>query len=263
MCGVWRDCRRIHHWCDGKAQIQSCCQASQDRVRGDGEASLEGVSALDSCQQRSRSSSSRRNTQDHLHFPGRVSHTASTALIDDASSTRMLLLFPEYLGAIGNDNPLTAFLTSYLDMVEIPLGLLRAAREGDWQLHLASIRAMIPRCFVYDKANYARLMSYYYATMSRLPIDHQEVHQQYMQGGSSVQLGSQNPFGRITLDQTIEETVNRGTQTAVGAKGFSLNRAAVERYYLTSEYRSVYLRQLIKNGWTWNESPQSPRPTHA
>ncbi|KAJ8388288.1 hypothetical protein AAFF_G00135490 [Aldrovandia affinis] len=80
--------------------------------------------------------------------------------------------------------------------------------------------------------------------MSRLPIDHPEVHQQFMHGGFSVQLGSQNPFGRISVDQTIEETVNRDTQTAGGTKGFSLKRAAVERYYLTSEYRSNYLKQL-------------------
>ncbi|KAJ8413153.1 hypothetical protein AAFF_G00091490 [Aldrovandia affinis] len=65
-----------------------------------------------------------------------------------------------------------------------------------------------------------------------------------MQGSFSVQLGSQNPFSRIPVDQTIEETVNRDTQTAGGTKGFSLKRAAVERYYLTSEYRSNYLKQL-------------------
>ncbi|KAJ8367499.1 hypothetical protein AAFF_G00317220 [Aldrovandia affinis] len=80
--------------------------------------------------------------------------------------------------------------------------------------------------------------------MSRLPIDHPEVHQQFMHGGFSVQLRSQNPFGRIPVDQTIEETVNRDTQTARGTKGFSLKRAAVERYYLTSGYRSNYLKQL-------------------
>ena len=57
-------------------------------------------------------------------------------------------------------------------------------------------------------------------------------------------LGSQSPFGRIPVDQTIEKTVNRDTQTAGGTKGFSLKRAAVERYYLTSEYRSMYLKQL-------------------
>ena len=92
-------------------------------------------------------------------FHDEVSHTAST-----------LLLFQEYIGAIGNDNPWTAFRTSYLDMAEITLGLLGAAREGDWLLHLATIRAMIPWCVVYDKANYACFMSYYYATMLRLPL---------------------------------------------------------------------------------------------
>ena len=166
------------------------------------------------------------------NFQDAVSHTAPT-----------LLLFQENIGAIGNDNPLTAFRTSYLDMAEITLGLLGAAREGDWLLHLASIRAMIPWCVVYDKANYALILLYHNVTPS---IDHPEVHQQFMQGGFSVKLGIQNPFGRITVDQTIEETVNRDTQTAGGANGFSLNRDDVERYYLTSEYRSMYLRQLRK-----------------
>ena len=92
-------------------------------------------------------------------FQDAVSHTASTALMHDASSTRVLIMFQEYLGAIGNDNPLTAFWTSYLVRTEITLGLLSSAREGDWLLHLASIRAMIPWSFVYDKANYARFMS--------------------------------------------------------------------------------------------------------
>ena len=124
-------------------------------------------------------------------FHDEVSQTSFTALMDDVSCARMLLLFQEYLGAIGNDNPLTAFWTSHLDMAEITLGLLHAAREGDLLLHLASIRAMIPWCFVYDKVNYARFLSYYHATMSRLPIDHPEVHQQFMKGGFSVKLGSQ------------------------------------------------------------------------
>ncbi|KAJ8383303.1 hypothetical protein AAFF_G00222390 [Aldrovandia affinis] len=92
-----------------------------------------------------------------------------------------------------------------------------------------------------DKLNYARFLPHYYATMSCLPIDHPEVHQQFMHGGFSVQLGSQNPYGRIPVDQTIEETVNRDTQTAGGTKGFSLKQAAVEMYYLTSGYRSNYL----------------------
>ena len=123
-------------------------------------------------------------------FQDEVSQTSSTALMDYASCTRMLTLFQRYLGAIGNDNPLAAFWTSYLAMPDITLGLLRAAREGDWLLHLASIRTMIPWCFVYDRVNFARFMSLYYATISRLPTDHPEVNQQFMQGGCSVQIGS-------------------------------------------------------------------------
>ncbi|KAG0721648.1 hypothetical protein GWK47_046054 [Chionoecetes opilio] len=60
----------------------------------------------------------------------------------------------------------------------------------------------------------------------------------------SVQIGSKNPFGRIPVDQTIEETINKDTQNTRGHKGFRLKGGAVARYYLTSEYRSRYLRQL-------------------
>ena len=64
-------------------------------------------------------------------FQDEVSQTSFTVLMDDASCTRMLFRFQTYLGAIGSDNPLAAFWMSYLEMVEIMLGVLRAAREGD------------------------------------------------------------------------------------------------------------------------------------
>ncbi len=56
--------------------------------------------------------------------------------------------------------------------------------------------------------------------MSNLPSEHPDVHEYLEAGGFSVQLGSKNPFGRIPVDQTVEETVNRDTQTAGGTKGF-------------------------------------------
>ena len=106
---------------------------------------------------------------------------------------------------------------SHVDMVEVILGLIRAYRDGDWKLHLASIREMIPWCFAYDKLNYARYLPYYFAHMSRLAIDHPDVHEQFMQGqGFSVQLGGSNPFARIPVDQTVEETINKNTQTPGG-----------------------------------------------
>ena len=77
--------------------------------------------------------------------------------------------------------------------------------------------------------------------MLSLQTEHQETLQN---GGLSVQLGQSNPFGRISVDQTIEETVNKDTQTEGGTKGFSLKAGAISRYYLTAKYRSVCLRNL-------------------
>ena len=44
-----------------------------------------------------------------------------------------------------------------------------------------------------------------------------------------------NPFGKIPIDQTKEETANRDTQTPGGTKGFSLKPEAVSRYYNTAK----------------------------
>lgn len=133
---------------------------------------------------------------------------------------------------------------SYVDMVEVLLGLVRASREGNWQLHLLMIKEMIPWSFAYDRHNYARYLPVYYRDMARLEIDHPQDYNQFISGGFSVQLGPKNPFGRVPVDQAIKETTNRDTQAQGGTKGFSLNAGAVMRYYVTAEYRSTCLRNL-------------------
>ena len=156
-------------------------------------------------------------------------------------------LFQNYLSFLRSDAAsLAQFWMSYIDMVETLLHLIRSSREGSWLLHLYAIRAVLPLCFAYDRINYStntcysRYLSFYYAEMARLSIDHPDVHVQLENGGFSVQLGRQNPFDRIPVDQTIEEIVNKDTQTP----GCSLKPAALSRYYLTAEYRSTCLKQL-------------------
>jgi len=43
-------------------------------------------------------------------------------------------------------------------------------------------------------------------------------------GGFSVQIGDENPFGRVPVDQTCEETVNKDTQTAGAPKASVLKQ---------------------------------------
>jgi len=116
-------------------------------------------------------------------------------------------------------------------MVGILLEMIRASREGNWPLHLHAIRMMIPWCAAYDKVNYARYLSIYRAQMTRLEEEHPDIYHHMMEGGFSVQQSSPNPFGRVPVDQTLEETVNKDTQTAGSTKEFSLKSPTLTKYY--------------------------------
>ena len=60
-------------------------------------------------------------------------------------------------------------------MAEILLGLPKASREGNWELHVSTVRKMISWCFAYDKVNYARYLSSYLSEMSHLEEEHVEL----------------------------------------------------------------------------------------
>ena len=96
-------------------------------------------------------------------------------------------------------------------MVEIILGLVRASREGNWILHLAMTRAVISWLLAYDRLNYAKYLPVYYMAMLKLPTDHPEIYEHLKNGGMSVQFGAVNTFGRIPVEQAIEETANKDT----------------------------------------------------
>ena len=49
-------------------------------------------------------------------------------------------------------------------------------------------------------------------------------------GGYSIQIGPKKPVGRIPVDQTIEDTVNKDTQIVGGTKWFNLTAGTVRRY---------------------------------
>ena len=82
----------------------------------------------------------------------------------------VLQLFLSYSHHLRHSNgKLSKFWMSYVDMMEVLLGLIRATREGNWSMHLCSLRGIVPRCFAYDNINYARYLSAYLSGMSHLP----------------------------------------------------------------------------------------------
>ena len=80
--------------------------------------------------------------------------------------------------------------------------------------------------------------------MANLPVAHPSVYEAFSAGKFYVQLSSNNPFGRIPVDQATEVTVNKNTLTTGGTTKFSLKSGAVKHFYVTSDHRSTFLNQM-------------------
>ena len=80
--------------------------------------------------------------------------------------------------------------------------------------------------------------------MSSLKNIHPEVYEAFKNGFFPVQITRTSPLGCLPIDQALEVTVNRDTQTPGGTNRFSLKSGAVKSYYITSEHRSAFLGHL-------------------
>ena len=69
-------------------------------------------------------------------------HMTSTSSFDFVKRFKKYVEFLRY-----ENGKLSTFWLAYLDMVEIPLRLLRASWEGSWELYVSAIRSMIQWCF--------------------------------------------------------------------------------------------------------------------
>ena len=129
------------------------------------------------------------------------------------------------------------FWQSYMDMVSLLLRFIRATRQGDWELHKACVRDMLPWIFAYDRIHYARYMSAYWSQMSTLSSTHPHAHQALTQGEFGAQR-SGVPFAQVPIDQTIEQTINRHCKTSGGIVGFSTKPSATQRWLLAAHDRA-------------------------
>ena len=181
----------------------------------------------------------------HDHIDNLCEHVSAV------SCTRIMELFGVYIKFLrcGSGN-LSTFWMLYMDTIDIVLGLIRASREGDWMLHLASVRAMIPWCFAYDRLNYARYLPCYNALTSQLsdpPICARWID------AIGVFMSSLAPATPSEESLSIKRSEKRRTRThrRQGDQAVQFETRAVSRFYLTAEYRAVYpktLRDMIGQG---------------
>ena len=89
-----------------------------------------------------------------------------------------------------------AFWYSYLKMAEMLLHFIRATREGNWKLHLATLRVMLPWFFAYDRVNYSRYLPIYLSEMLNLEHTHPVIYAELVKGEFVVQRQSRYGFSQ-------------------------------------------------------------------
>ena len=135
------------------------------------------------------------------------------------------------------DSATFGFWDEFIEMVEILLRFVRAERAGDWNLHIDSLSDMLPYFFAYDRINYARWGSVYFADMKSLPWSAKEVHEEFLSGNHPVKR-SGGSFNQVWTDLALEQSINRDSKTKGGIIGFTQQRDAVNRWYLTAHTRA-------------------------
>ena len=126
--------------------------------------------------------------------------------------------------------PLFKFARDYMKFVMCILMFIRASREGDWNLHLESLKALAKYFFAYDRLNYARMVPLYLAQMHRLKID--DIHHEFTQGNFCVNK-NEIPFCAIGPDHAIEH-INKLMKSRGGLKGLTQQPAAMARWFLVA-----------------------------
>ncbi|CAK6970967.1 hypothetical protein D5F01_LYC11269 [Scomber scombrus] len=133
-------------------------------------------------------------------FSEGISSTTVEESLDRTVFRKVHQYFCEFMQHLrSQQGPLARFWMSYFDMVEVVLNLVRASREGNWALHMASIRSIIPWTFAYDNLNYARSLTAYYSEMSSIEHEKPGLYMFLCEGGFSAQLSATNTFAGFRL----------------------------------------------------------------
>ena len=137
------------------------------------------------------------------------------------------------------------FYRNYMRMVENLLLFIRASREGQWKLHLASLQYFANLFFAHDQLNYARLTPVYLKEMLTLCSEDVETWKFFEGGNFSVNKNTV-PFCAIGVDHAMEQE-NKSMKIAGGITGITLNQTALDRFVLTAPQISQIVEEFFEN----------------
>ena len=118
------------------------------------------------------------------------------------------------------------WVTCLINPVFTIMKYVRAEREGDWPLHLAAVREMVPLFFAAGHFNYARYRLYYLRTMEKLP---KEVAYHFLKGEHVIHHKC-GVFNGIWSDMAIETAFMHYGKGKSGIIGLTLKPETIKTW---------------------------------
>ena len=145
------------------------------------------------------------------------------------------------------------FLMNYVKQVESLLHIIRASRQGEWELHLAALEENVKYFFAHDLYKYARFVPVYLAQMQQLKNTDQETWKALEQGDFMVRK-SGIPFTNLFVDQKLEQLI-RELKVAGGITGITQNEDALDRFFLIAPELTSIIKDFQDAHCTNNDKP--------
>ena len=146
--------------------------------------------------------------------------TVSTNLSADLSS---------FVQQRSSENENFRFWVQFLNLVKIVHDLLRADREGLWDLHLDSVERAMHLFAAFDSRNYFRWGSVYLEDMRNLSETSPSVYAQFSRGNFSIK-DKPGRFTAVAGDQKLEQSINLSSKCSDGIIGHAAQKQYIAQW---------------------------------
>lgn len=133
-----------------------------------------------------------------------------------------------------------AYWDSFLYATDILLQLLRAEKEGDFELHLSATQETIPWIRAAGRHVYARFLPIYLSDMKKLEQQQPASYQHLKNGGFVVRRSDNHAFNAVASDMALEQTINKEGKGKGGVVGLTLRKGALTRWLITRHVTAEY-----------------------
>ena len=156
-----------------------------------------------------------------------ASQAKLTKFINESSS--LVEDFQDFLNRKNARSETHKYWDTFLNLLTLLNNLIRADREGNWELHLQTVQDLLPLFAVMDATNYLRWCSIYLEDMRKLPSAAPEIHQRLM-AGSFVVKRTAGHFKAVGVDMSLEQTINRSQKNTAGIIGSTSKKNFVAKW---------------------------------